>query len=82
VGSGQRPFDATQIMVIYGRIGVNYPLQNEYGITAWQMIPVGGPYEGPATLTLAAVPHMARLEAILDVVAPVRTCSQPVGYKK
>ena len=34
---------------------------------------MGGPYEGPATLALAAVPHMARLEAVLDVFAPVRS---------
>jgi hypothetical protein len=50
-------------MVLYGQIGVNYPYEIESGITAWQR-PVGGPYEGPATLTLAAVPHVARLEAI------------------
>ena len=53
-------------MVIYSRIGVNYPTKNESGTTAWQ-IPVGGPFEGPATLTLAAVPHKARLEAILGL---------------
>jgi hypothetical protein len=40
------------------------------------------PYEGPATTFLAAVPRMARLEAILDVFAPVRTCSQPVLGRK
>jgi hypothetical protein len=51
-------------MVIYGCVRrVNYTSKIESGITAWQ-IPVGGPDEGPATLTLAAVPHVARLEAI------------------
>ena len=29
--------------------------------------PVVGPYKGPATLILAAVPHMARFEEILGV---------------
>ena len=43
---------------------------------------MGGPDEGPATLTLAAVPQMARIEAILDVFAPVCTCSQPVLGRK
>jgi hypothetical protein len=42
---------------------------------------VVGPYKGPATLTLAAVPHMARLEDILGVFAVFRGCSQPVKGK-
>jgi hypothetical protein len=41
-------------------------------------MPGGGLYEGPATLTLAEVPHVARLEAILDVSAAVEGCPVPV----